>query len=96
MGRYRSRRVVDCRRKAKLLGVGLDGDDEHVRITRGHNFHLVGGSHETHQNMQDKCIRFNEKLDDKGKELAHLEADEFLELASECEMNVLRPPGGEE
>ena len=46
--------------------------------------------------MQDKCIRFNERLDDKGKELAHLEADEFLELASECEMNVLRPPGGEE
>ena len=83
--------MVCHRRKAKLLGLGLDGDDGHVRVTRGDNFHLVGGSHETHQTMQEKCIKFNEKLDDRGKQLEHLEAGEFLDMAAECEMNVLKP-----
>ena len=83
--------MVCPRKKAKLLGLGLDGDDGHVRVTHGHNFHLVGGSHETHQNMQEKCIKFNEKLDHKGKQLEHLEEGEFLDLAAECEMNVLKP-----
>ena len=50
------------RKSAVLLGIGLDGRDGHVRITRGENFHLLGGSPETHQAMQEKCIRFNEKL----------------------------------
>ncbi len=87
--------MVCHRRKAKLLGLGLDGDDGDTRITRGDNFHLVGGSHETHQSMQEKCIKFNEKLDDRGKQLEHLEAGEFLDMAAECEMNVLKPEGPE-
>ena len=82
--------MVCPRKKAKLLGLGLDGDDGHIRISRGCNFHLIGGSHETHQKMQEKCIKFNEKLDDKGKQLEHLEAGEFLDLAAECKMNVVR------
>ena len=79
------------RRKARLLGVGLDHSDDEVRVTRGKNFHLVGGSHETHQSMQEKCIKFNEKLDDRGKELEDLERKEFLDLAAECRMNVAIP-----
>ena len=78
--------------KAKLLGVGLDKADEIVRVTRGDNFHLVGGSQDTHTSMQEKCIKFNEKLDDRGKELDTLEQQEFLDLAAECEMNVAKPP----
>ena len=83
-----------CRRvKASLLGVGLDNDDNCVRITRGKNFHLIGGSHGTHQSMQEKCVKFNEKLDGRGKELGDLERREFLDLAGECEMNVIDPGG---
>lgn len=77
--------------KAKLLGVGLDNDDGHVRVTRGKNFELVGGSSDTHEAMQGKCIRFNEKLDEKGKQLGDLERQEFLDMAAECEMNVVMP-----
>jgi len=80
--------MVREKAKAHLLGVGLDKDDEQVRITRGRNFHLVGGSEQTHQSMQEKCIRFNEKLDARGKELEDLEHGEFLDLAAECRMNV--------
>src|SRR4051794_35199273 len=39
-------------RKAALLGLGLDGDGQ-VRITRGENFLLLGGSQTTHEEMQD-------------------------------------------
>lgn len=81
--------VVRGPEKAKLLGVGLDAQDEQVRITRGKNFHLVGGSHETHEQMQEKCIKFNEKLDAQGKDISDLEQKEFLDLAAECRMNVV-------
>ncbi len=89
--------MVDARRKAGLLGVGLDNDDGEVRITRGENFHLLGGSAETHESMQEKVIKFNEKLGERGKKLGDLEHREFLDLAAECRMNVARkkdPDGG--
>ena len=79
-------------KKAKLLGLGLDGDDGHLRVTRGKNFHLVGGSRDTHESMQEKCIKFNEKLDARGKQLEELDGQEFLDLAHDCQMNVLSPP----
>ena len=34
--------MVSEKRKALLLGVGLDNDDGEVRVTRGKNFRLVG------------------------------------------------------
>ena len=83
--------MVSERDKAKLLGIGLDGEDGHVRVTRGKNFELHGGSQDTHEAMQEKCIKFNEKLDERGKELGALERREFLDLAAECRMNVAIP-----
>jgi len=77
--------------KAALLGVGLDNDDDQVRITRGPNFHLLGGSHDTHRQMQEKCIKLNEKLKGRGKQLEDLQRGEFLELAHECDMHVAEP-----
>jgi len=73
------------------MGLGLDNDDGEIRVTRGDNFHLLGGSEETHEAMQDKCIRFNEKLQACGKEMGELARQEFLEIAAECEMNVAPP-----
>jgi len=78
-------------KKAMLLGLGLDCDDGHVRVTRAENFQLVGGSHETHQGMQEKCIKFNEKLDTRGKRIEDLERQEFIDLAAECRMPVVLP-----
>jgi hypothetical protein len=78
-------------KKALLVGLGLDNDDGHVRITRGENFRIFGGSHDTHQSMQEKCIRFSEKLKDRGQRLEDLGGNEFLELAAECKMNVVKP-----
>ena len=72
-----------------LLGVGLDNDDGHIRLTRGENFYIIGGSEKTHEVMQGKFIRFSEKLKSKGKRLEQLKEDEFLALAEECDMNVI-------
>ncbi len=89
--------VTRERGKAALLGLGLDNEDGQTRITKGKNFHLLGGSKDTHEAMQEKCIHFNEKLDSRGKQLEDLEGREFLELASECEMNVVNPkPTGDQ
>lgn len=83
--------MVKANRKAGLLGIGLDNTDGHVRVTRGENFHLIGGSQDTHEGMQEKCMKLNEKLDEKGKRLEDLEHHEMLDLAAECDMNILRP-----
>ena len=66
-----------------LLGVGLDGDDGHVRISRGKNFYLVGGSQETHQRLQETALKINEKVDQKGKSLQEITGNEFEEIIGE-------------
>ncbi len=63
-----------------LLGVGLDDDDGHVRITNGDNFHLVGGSDETHDKMTETAIKVNEKLDHRGKCLENVSKEEFFDI----------------
>ncbi len=83
--------MVQEREESKLLGLGLDNDDGQIRVTRVENFHLLGGSHDTHQSMQEKCIKFNEKLDARGKRLDDLEHKELMDLAAECKMNVVTP-----
>ena len=66
--------------KALLLGVGLDSKDGHLRITRGPNFQLVGGSSETHEVMQETAVKFNEELTKRGKQLAEIEPHEFVDI----------------
>ncbi|NOY79371.1 MAG: hypothetical protein GXP31_00045 [Kiritimatiellaeota bacterium] len=72
------------RRKALLLGIGLDNDDGHLRITRGKNFHLVGGSEETHECMSETAVKLNEKLRQRGRALADVGRDELRDLLAEA------------
>jgi len=68
------------RRKAVMLGLGLDSDG-HKRLTTGPNFVLMGGSQETHEVMTEKAIKINEKLIAKGKQLEQVSHEEFDEIA---------------
>jgi hypothetical protein len=68
------------RRVAGFLGVAMDGQDEHKRITRSEHFLLVGGSAEAHERMQDVAIRFDESLKHSGKTLQETSAEEALDL----------------
>ena len=78
------------RRRALLLGVGLDSDG-HKRLTRGPNFALVGGTAETHEVMTEKAIKINEKLTAKGKSLEQVSREEFDDIAAAVGLQRLEP-----
>jgi hypothetical protein len=71
------------RRKPKpahLLGVGLDNEDGHKRLTRAEQFTIVGGSEETHGRMTETVIKTFETLKRRGKHLANVEPRELAEI----------------
>ncbi len=74
------------RKKALLLGLGLDNKDGHKRVTQGENFVLLDGSRETHERMTEKAIKFNEKLKHRGKQLEEINKQEFLDIAHEVDL----------
>jgi hypothetical protein len=71
------------RKSAALLGLGLDGDDGHTRLTRGQNFVLLGGSQQTHALMQETAVKINEHLDKRGKRLEDVSAGELRDICRE-------------
>jgi len=71
-----------------LLGLGLDSKDGHVRITKGENFRLYGGSEETHEMMQEKAIKFNEQLDKRRKKLDDINEQEFREISKDIGLKL--------
>jgi len=81
-----AKKSKSTKRKAALLGVGLDGRDGHTRVTTGPNFKLVGGSEETHATMQEKAIKMNEHLQKRGKTLDSVSREEFCEIADRLEI----------
>jgi len=66
-----------------LLGLAFDAKDEQKRITRGPNFLLLGGSPETHGQMQETATKINEHLDRQGKQLRDVSAQEFCEIVDQ-------------
>jgi hypothetical protein len=80
--------------KKVLLGLGFDCKDGHIRITKGANFRLFGGSKETHEMMQEKAVKFNEQLKNRRKSLDDINKREFVEIARTIGLKV--PEGMEE
>ena len=69
--------------KAWLLGLGLDKDEDEdapLRITRGENYRLLGGSKGTHEKMQEVSVRVNEDLKTRGKSLEEAEPHEIKDI----------------
>ena len=76
--------------KSVMLGVGLDSDG-HKRITKGDNFALVGGSKDTHEEMTEKSVKINEKLDSRGKQLEDVSREEFGYIAHDVGLHRFDP-----
>ncbi len=74
--------------KRLLLGLGFDCKDGHIRVTKGNNFRLYGGSEETHKFMQEKAIKFNEQLDKKHKTLNDVDVNEFYDIAEKIGLKI--------
>lgn len=77
-------KAAKSRKQAALLGLGLDAQDGHTRLTRGKNFVLYGGSQDTHAQMQETAIKINEQLDRRGKRLEDVCPREFSEIFREA------------
>uniref|UniRef100_UPI004048FBC0 hypothetical protein n=1 Tax=Cephaloticoccus sp. TaxID=1985742 RepID=UPI004048FBC0 len=69
--------------KAGLLGLGLDNQDGHKRITTGDQFAIVGGSEETHGRMTETVIKTFEELKGRGKHLNQVEPKELADIIKE-------------
>ena len=80
MARKKSKRARPKEKVAGVLGVGLDGEDGHKRVTRTEEMVLVGGSAETHEKMQETAVRFGENLEKRGKTLQDASVAEVLDL----------------
>lgn len=83
-------RHASPKRRAWLLGVGLDSDG-HKRITTGPNFALVGGTEETHAEMTEKAIKINEKLAARGQRLETVSREEFDDIARSVGLRPHQP-----
>ncbi len=59
----------ESKNKSHLLGIGLDNQDGHKRLTIAENFTLVGGSEQTHERMTEMVVKTVEDLKRKGKSL---------------------------
>ncbi len=63
-----------------MLGLGLDNEDEHKRITSAEKFAILGGSKETHDKMTETVVKTFEEMDRKGKSLEIIEPQELKDL----------------
>lgn len=63
-----------------IVGVGLDNEDGHKRITTGDKFVLVGGSEVTHEKMTETIVKTFEELKRRDKELETIDPRELGEI----------------
>lgn len=66
-----------------LVGLAFDCADGHTRLTRGPDFALLGGSDETHAQMQETVIKVNEQLDKRGKRISEATIRELRDIFNE-------------
>ena len=64
----------------RLLGVGFDAEDGHVRITKGENYDVLMGSDESHDYMQQLIRKIEEALEAQHLSLDDLTPEEFSEF----------------
>jgi hypothetical protein len=69
-----------AKKTAALVGLGLDNDDGHKRLTKGEQFAIVGGSEETHGRMTETVVKTFEELKHRRKHLSEVEANELAEI----------------
>jgi len=74
--------VIDSKNLRHLLGVGLDCDDGHKRITQSEKFSILGGSQNTHDKLTETLIKTFEDISAKGKALEDMSPDELSDIVN--------------
>lgn len=65
-----------------LLGVGLDNQDGHKRVTQAEDFTIAGGSAETHEKMTEVALKTCEDLRKRGKSVHNAEDNELRDIVT--------------
>jgi hypothetical protein len=63
-----------------ILGIGLDNEDGHKRLTRAEEFTIAGGSEETHERMTETLVKTCESLKRHGRSIGDADSHEIAEL----------------
>lgn len=74
MPRANSKKII------RLLGVGFDSDDGHVRITKGENYDVFMGSDESHEYIRQLICKIEDALKQKNLSLDDLSPEEFSDF----------------
>jgi hypothetical protein len=64
----------------RLLGVGFDTQDGHIRITKGEKYDVFMGSDESHDFIRNLIQDIEEAIQKRGLSLDDLTPEEFTEL----------------
>lgn len=64
----------------RLLGVGFDEDDGHIRITSGDKFDVLMGSDESHEYITKLIMKIEAELDERGLILDEMSPEKFNEI----------------
>jgi len=67
----------------RLLGVGFDAEDGHVRITNGEKYDVLMGSEQSHEYIQQLIQNIERKLKTRNLTLDDISPEEFTELVGE-------------
>jgi len=73
--------AASASRVSRIIGVGADGFDGHIRVTNGNHYELVQGSEHSHELMVRWCEGINQRLSAMNKEMQELTVEEFLAVA---------------
>ena len=64
----------------RLLGVGFDAEDGHIRITKGENYDVLMGSAESHEYIEELIRKIEDELRLRELSLDNLTPEEFAEF----------------
>jgi len=76
------------RRRARLVGVGLDHGDGHTRFTCGHGFRLLYGSAATHAKMEAKALEFMRRVREQGLSMDRITREECCRIAEQIGLHL--------
>ncbi|MBT6463263.1 MAG: hypothetical protein HOK49_12075 [Opitutae bacterium] len=63
-----------------LIGIGLDCEDGHSRVTGAEEFSIIGGSEKTHECMTETICKTMEDLKNNGKTLRNVEENQLRDM----------------
>lgn len=66
-----------------VLGLGVNAEDGHTRISKGEHFQIYLGSDEAHETMLALCVKIERRLTKCGMKINDLNQEEFIELLKE-------------